>query len=52
MTQKQIKEAIDGGAEFIDKDNIFKICKCEHEWINCGIGNIVCNKCGMNKKLL
>ena len=49
MTQKQILQAIEGGAEFIDKENIFKIHNCEHEWLDFGVGNIVCNKCGINK---
>ena len=48
MTQKQIQQAIDGGAEFIDKENKFKVHNCEHEWLNIA-GNIVCNECGINK---
>jgi hypothetical protein len=49
MTQKQILQAIEGGAEFIDKENQFKVYNCEHEWITVG-DEIVCNKCCMNKK--
>lgn len=50
MTQKQIQQAIEGGAELIDSGNIFKITTCEHEWTDCGFANMCCNKCGINKK--
>lgn len=49
MTQKQIQQAIDSGARFVDKDNIFKIYNCEHEWMDFDINNIVCGICGINK---
>lgn len=49
MTQKQILQAIKGGAEFIDKKNIFNISICNHEWLNVWFGNIICNECGINK---
>jgi len=45
MTQKQIQQAIDGGAKFVDENNIYRIYNCEHEWISVGNGQIVCEKC-------
>lgn len=52
MNQRQILQAINGGAEFIDTKNEFIVYSCEHEWDEFGFDNISCNKCGINKQVL
>ncbi|KLU61731.1 hypothetical protein CEB3_c19100 [Peptococcaceae bacterium CEB3] len=49
LVEKQILQAIAGGAEFVDEENIFKIHNCEHKWVRVGY-DVVCNECGINIK--
>jgi len=50
ITQKQILQAIESGVEFVDKENIFKVYDCEHEWMEVAEDYVVCKKCCANKK--